>query len=399
MVYTNSNLVTQTKLITNGHYNPRTGPIEGITIHHNAGVCTVANLLDYASTTNRTMSFNYCLRDYEVGQSVEEKYRAWTSSSRANDMRCVTIEVINSSTDGDWPISDASMETLIKLCADICLRNNIPKLYYDGTTKGTLTRHQMFNPSTDCPGAYIKAHTQYICDEVNKLITAAKETPNTPTVITPPVKPANKTYEVVTTLKGYYTAANAVNNIKPVRNVDPGVYFVYNETANAINVTKVAGVPGAWVNKALNKETVAPTTSSLIGKDVIVTGQLFGTSSGAKPGKTVTNLKTKITRYVPGAAKPYNVTGDLGWLAATSVKFVDGSVSQPVSKPNTERSPIGRTVIINGQLFGSSAGAKPGKVVKNKKTKITRYIKGAAKPYNTTGDLGWMAESSVKFID
>ena len=56
--YTNSSLVTHTKLIKNGHYTPRDRAIEGITIHHNAGVASVPNLLNYAYNTNRQMSFN-----------------------------------------------------------------------------------------------------------------------------------------------------------------------------------------------------------------------------------------------------------------------------------------------------------------------------------------------------
>ena len=56
----------------------------------------------------------------------------------------------------------------------------------------------------------------------------------------------------------------------------------------------------------------------------------------------------------------------------------------------------GDKVIINGQLYGDSYGGKPGKVVKNKHTTITRTNQGAPYPYNTTGDLGWMSEDSIK---
>ena len=313
--YSNSPLVTQTKLLTNGHYNPREGAIEGITIHHNAGVASVAGLLNYAYNTNREMSFNYCINDDDIGLSVEEKYRAWTSSNRANDMRCVTIEVCNSSTGGDWPISDKSMTTLIKLCADICKRNGIKKLYYDGTTNGTLTRHNMFT-STNCPGPYIEAHTDYICSEVNKLIGAEDNS-----VVEKPSEVKN--YEVLTTLKGYYTSADAVAEKNPVRDVEPGTYYVYNETSGAVNVTKTATSPGAWINKS--KNVTENTEESPIGKEVIINGQLFGNSAGGNPGKTVSNVHTKITRYAKGAAKPYNTTGDLGWVAESSVTFVDGS--------------------------------------------------------------------------
>ena len=333
MAFSNSSLVTHTKL--SSKYNPRNGNIEGITIHHNAGVATVPALLNYAYNTDRSMSFNYCINDSDVGLCVEEKNRAWTSSNRDNDHRCVTIEVCNSSTGGDWPISDKSMETLIKLCADICKRNDIKKLYFDGTTKGTLTRHEMF-AATNCPGPYIKNHTQYICDEVNKLINGNEQTPEPPVV-------EEKKYEVVVPLKGYYTAADAVAGKNAKRTVEVGTYYVYNETSEAVNVTKTAGVPGAWINKSLNKkeetkpvEPSKPDTSNPIGKDVIVNGRLYGTSAGANPGKTVSNLKTKVTRYQKGAKYPYNFTGDIGWASESSVKFIDFTPTpEPEPKPTT----------------------------------------------------------------
>lgn len=326
MAFTNSSLVTHTKLLKNNHYNPRNRDIAGITIHHNAGVASVSNLLNYAYNTDRQMSFNYCVNDDDIGLSVEEKYRAWTSSNAANDHRCVTIEVCNSSTGGDWPISDKSMATLIKLCADICKRNGIKKLYYDGTTNGTLTRHEMF-ASTNCPGPYIKNHTDYICSEVNKLIGASDNSE------TKPEKPSNtKTYEVVTTLKGYYTSADALAGKNAVRDVEPGTYYVYNKVTGAVNVTKTATSPGAWINTSKN---VVAQDDNPIGKDVIINGRLYGNSAGGNPGKTVSNVRTKITRYAKGAAKPYNTTGDLGWVAESSVTFVDGS-SGSSKKPVTD---------------------------------------------------------------
>ena len=53
--FTNSSLVTKTKL-TPRHYNPRTRNIGGITIHMNAGVCTVDQLLDFEYNTTRSTS-------------------------------------------------------------------------------------------------------------------------------------------------------------------------------------------------------------------------------------------------------------------------------------------------------------------------------------------------------
>lgn len=57
---------------------------------------------------------------------------------------------------------------------------------------------------------------------------------------------------------------------------------------------------------------------------------------------------------------------------------------------------IGDKVIINGYLYKSSNATSPSGSVKNKVTNITRTANGSKHPYNTTGDLGWMDESSIK---
>ena len=60
---------------------------------------------------------------------------------------------------------------------------------------------------------------------------------------------------------------------------------------------------------------------------------------------------------------------------------------------------IGDTVIINGYLYKSSNATTPSGSVKNKVTNITRTANGSKHPYNTTGDLGWMDESSIKLYE
>ena len=61
---------------------------------------------------------------------------------------------------------------------------------------------------------------------------------------------------------------------------------------------------------------------------------------------------------------------------------------------------IGDKVTINGPLYVSSNAASPSGSVSNKVTTITRKVAGSAHPYNTTGDLGWMDESSItKYVE
>lgn len=60
---------------------------------------------------------------------------------------------------------------------------------------------------------------------------------------------------------------------------------------------------------------------------------------------------------------------------------------------------IGDKVVINGSLYGTSSSDKASGSASNKTTVITRVATGAKHPYNTTGDLGWMDESSIKLVE
>ena len=79
----------------------------------NLSVETCANV--FCGT--RKASSNYGIgTDGRVGLYVDEKDRAWTSSSSANDSQAVTIEVANNSGAPNWTVSDKAFNKLIDLC-------------------------------------------------------------------------------------------------------------------------------------------------------------------------------------------------------------------------------------------------------------------------------------------
>ena len=167
MEMNNSSLVQYTKLSPNCT-KPRKSKIKKITIHHMAGVLSVETCGNIFQNPNRQASSNYAIgSDGRIAMYVEEANRSWCSSNSENDHQAITIEVSNSKTGGDWPVSDYVISRLIDLCVDICKRNGIPKLIYDGTKNGTLTRHNMF-ANTACPGPYLQSKFPYIAEEVNK---------------------------------------------------------------------------------------------------------------------------------------------------------------------------------------------------------------------------------------
>ncbi|MBO5828716.1 MAG: N-acetylmuramoyl-L-alanine amidase [Paludibacteraceae bacterium] len=177
MAYTNSSLITY-KNITKNRTSPRYHVIDTITIHCYVGQVTAKQGCDYFATTNRQCSSNYVVGyDGSIGLSVEEKDRAWTSSSASNDNRAVTIEV---ACDPTYPyaVTDKAMTALINLVADICKRNNIKELKWKADKsligqvgKQNMTVHRWF-AATACPGDYLYNKHSYIAEQVNKKLNA-----------------------------------------------------------------------------------------------------------------------------------------------------------------------------------------------------------------------------------
>lgn len=56
-----------------------------------------------------------------------------------------------------------------------------------------------------------------------------------------------------------------------------------------------------------------------IGDKVIITGELYYSSTATKPTSYVKDKHTQITRVAPGTRHPYNSTGDLGWCDESSI--------------------------------------------------------------------------------
>lgn len=162
----NSKLATWIWDGVSDHYNVREHTIDKITIHHMAGNLTLEQCCN--SVQSRGGSCNYCINTSGIiGVMIDEKYRAWTSSNRDNDMRAVTIEVANDGGEPDWHVSDKAIASLINLCVDICQRNGIKELKFTGDTNGNVTLHKMF-AATACPGKYLGDKIPYIVSEVNK---------------------------------------------------------------------------------------------------------------------------------------------------------------------------------------------------------------------------------------
>lgn len=148
--FTNSPLVSYTRISPNKNSPRNQDKITKIIVHHMAGVASVESFGELVSKPARQMSANYAIgNDGRIGLYCEEKDRCWCSSSSWADNRGIAIEVSNSKLGEPWPVSTKAWNSLVELCADICKRNGIPKMTYTGDKEGVLLFHRWF-AATGC---------------------------------------------------------------------------------------------------------------------------------------------------------------------------------------------------------------------------------------------------------
>lgn len=180
MAYTNSSLVSYTKLSPN-HSGQRTHVIDTITIHCYVGQASVESAGNWFSKPTTQASCNYVIgADGRIGLIVEEKNRSWCTSSNSNDQRAITIECASDKVH-PYAVNDKVYSSLIKLCADICKRNGIKELKWKGdksligqVDKQNMTVHRWFKNKA-CPGEYLYSRHGEIAEKVNTILNSVKE--------------------------------------------------------------------------------------------------------------------------------------------------------------------------------------------------------------------------------
>ena len=176
-------------IIPSPNYNPRStaaqygvthNKIDRITIHHMAGNLSVETCGRIFADPNRKGSSSYGIdTDGRKAGYVGEENRPWTSSSKYNDFRAITIEVANDTLDPTWTVSEAALKSLYELLVDICKRNGIPKLIYSDNKDDRINQRNGCNITwhsdyckTLCGGPYLKSMIKNIVTVVNNLLGA-----------------------------------------------------------------------------------------------------------------------------------------------------------------------------------------------------------------------------------
>lgn len=238
-----SKLATRSKYKSNC-YNERTSDIQKITIHHMAGINSAEGCIKSWVVSKRNVSANYVIgKDGEIVSCIPEDYRAWTSSSRENDMQAITIEVSNCKGKPGWEVSDVVMRSLISLCIDICHRYMIEPVF-TGDKNGTFTFHYMFAP-TECPGGYIKNNIGYIINNVLDGLAEIKQSIPTDEPVTVTEKKVKVTASILNIREGAGSKYKICGRI-----TDKGVYTIIEVKDNWGKLKSGAG----WISLKYVKE-------------------------------------------------------------------------------------------------------------------------------------------------
>lgn len=128
-------------------------------------------------------SCNYAIaKDGRVALIVDEDKNSWCSSNQSNDQRAVTIEC-SSAVNQPYRFNDSVYNSLIDLCVDICVRNNMTHIIYiDDYVEAAkydppvgecqLTLHRMFSNKA-CPGDWFVSKIPDFLNRVNHKLAQA----------------------------------------------------------------------------------------------------------------------------------------------------------------------------------------------------------------------------------
>lgn len=161
--------------------------IKNIIVHHMASNLSAQRCAQVLNS--RKVSAHYGIgNDGVVGRYVAEGNRAWHAGdgvgkgSKGND-KGIGIEVSNSATGGNWPVSEQSFNLLVELCYDIAKRNNLLPL-----KRGVNLFGHRDCQATTCPGNFLYGRLDELCDKVN----AKQGAKPAPAPKPQPVKPTPK---------------------------------------------------------------------------------------------------------------------------------------------------------------------------------------------------------------
>lgn len=200
----------------------RVGP-NLIVVHHMAGVLTPQQCNN--ALKNGKASIHYAIgNDGTIGWGIDENEVAWHAGNWPINQRSIGIETSNSSTGGDWPVSEAAFNSLVNLVAEIAKRRGFGKL----VSGKNIGYHQMYC-STTCPGPTLKARFQELIDKANDINSGDKK----PTLTWTKLKSQERWSAALQPTHLWNFNHTDVNKCESIKEYDKGTEFtIYGKVYN-----------------------------------------------------------------------------------------------------------------------------------------------------------------------
>lgn len=134
-----------------GHVTHTQHRKDKVTVHHNGGRLSHEGVLNVWKT--RPASAHFDVDGYgNVAQYVEMNEYAWACGNTEGNQRSISIEMCNSATDGNWPVSETTWRSAARLAGWIHA-----KVFGFRPTGDSIVPHHHWK-STTCAGPYMDAH-------------------------------------------------------------------------------------------------------------------------------------------------------------------------------------------------------------------------------------------------
>lgn len=134
-------------------------------------------------------------------------------------------------------------------------------------------------------------------------------------------------YKLDNNVKIYMNADNAKRGVSSLGTYSAGNYYIYKKFNGMINVSRVAGQPGAWINPNQAKTNIKTTTVSAPKAGSYTLKSTAKGYSNAADARNKVNQKTTLSKGTYYIYKTYN-----GMLNLSKKKGVPGSWINPNAK-------------------------------------------------------------------
>ena len=223
---------------------------------------------------------------------------------KCKNSNCINIEVCSNkvnkksllATDTDWYFTDSELDLTAQLIAKLMKEFNID-------IDHVIMHHEVTGKW--CPAMWTQNESQLVnWYNFKKKVegyyggTSSTTTNNSSTTTTTEDAKA-PTYEVVKTISGYISAADAIANANAKTTLKAGTYYEYKRAGGAINISKTAGSPGSWINPVDNVNIIndtAPITPTEVPTKIVYSATVIKATkskSGDKLVKNATHFKYK----------------------------------------------------------------------------------------------------------